>query len=84
MVQDYVESQWPDDPVVHIEKVAVERVADAVHTLWDVHCRDSRWWVVDNPTNVYAHEDFKSASVVLTFTWAQWRESPPRTKCPST
>lgn len=66
-IKAYVEWQSPDDAVVHVEKVAVERVAGTVHTVWDVHCRDSRWWVVDNSTNLYSQDDFKSVSVVLTF-----------------
>lgn len=37
------------------------------HDIWDVHCADSRWWVVTNPTNLYDRADFKSRDVVLTF-----------------
>ena len=43
------EAQVGDDPVVHLEKVAVERVGAVVHDIWDVHCRDSRWWAVSDP-----------------------------------
>ena len=63
----YFEAQTDDDPVVHLEKVAVERVGAVVHDIWDVHCRDSRWWAVTNPLNLYSQEDFKSRDVVLTF-----------------
>jgi hypothetical protein len=56
-----------DDPVVHLEKVAVERVGANVHDIWDVHCLDSRWWAVTNPLNLYSQTDFKSRDVVLTF-----------------
>jgi hypothetical protein len=37
------------------------------HDIWDVHCTQSRWWVVTNPTNLYSQQDFKSGEVVLTF-----------------
>lgn len=66
-VLSYVESQSPDDPVVHVEKVATEAVGSVVHDIWDVHCSKSRWWVVSNPMNLYSQEDFKSRDVVLTF-----------------
>lgn len=66
-VRSYFESQWPDDPIVHFEKVASERVAGVLHDVWDVHCVDSRWWAVTNPLNAYSQEDFKSRDVVLTF-----------------
>lgn len=37
------------------------------HDVWDVHCADSRWWVITQPTNLYSQEDFKSRDVALTF-----------------
>jgi hypothetical protein len=56
-----------DDLVVHLEKVAVERVGANVYDIWDVHCENSRWWAVTSPLNYYSQEDFKSRDVVLTF-----------------
>lgn len=32
-----------------------------------MHCTDSRWWVITEPTNLYSQEDFKSRDVALTF-----------------
>lgn len=66
-VLSYVESQSADDRVVHVEKVATEAVGSIVHDIWDVHCSNSRWWVVSNPMNLYSRDDFKSRDVVLTF-----------------
>jgi len=66
-VLSYFENQMADDPVVHLEKVAVERVGPNVHDIWDVHCQNSRWWAVSCPLNYYSQEDFKSRDVVLTF-----------------
>lgn len=48
-VLSYVESQSTDDRVVHVEKVATEVIGSVVHDIWDVHCSNSRWWVVSNP-----------------------------------
>jgi hypothetical protein len=37
------------------------------HDTWDVHCADSRWWVLTEPTFLYDQKDFKSRDVVLSF-----------------
>lgn len=65
-IRTYVVTQAPDD-VIHLEKVGSELVGPVRHDIWDVHCRESRWWVVTNPTNLYDQADFKSRDVVLTF-----------------
>lgn len=65
-IRAYVKSQAHED-VVHLEKAASELVGPVRHDIWDVHCAESRWWVVTNPTNLYDREDFKSRDVVLTF-----------------
>lgn len=65
-IRVYVESQSHED-VVHLEKAASELVGPVRHDIWDVHCAESRWWVVTNPTNLYDQTDFKSRDVVLTF-----------------
>lgn len=65
-IRAYVESQASED-VVHVEKAASEMVGPVRHDIWDVHCAESRWWVVTNPTNLYDQADFKSRDVVLTF-----------------
>lgn len=66
-VRDYFAAQMADDPVVHLEKVAVERVGSMLHDVWDVHCQASRWWAISNSLNFYSQEDFKSRDVALTF-----------------
>lgn len=65
-VRSYVEGQSHEN-VVHLEKVATERVGPTRYDIWDVHCSDSRWWVLTNPMNLYDQADFKSRDVVLTF-----------------
>lgn len=66
-VLTYVQHQMPADEVVHLEKVAVERVGSVLHDIWDVHCHESRWWAISNGWNIYSQDDFKSRDVALTF-----------------
>ena len=65
-IRIYVEDQV-DEEVVHLEKVGSELVMTQRHDIWDVHCADSRWWVLTNPTFYYSQDDFKSRDVVLSF-----------------
>jgi hypothetical protein len=65
-IREYIEEQ-AHEVVVHLEKVASERIGPARHDIWDVHASRNRWWVVTNPTNFYSQGDFKSRDVVLTF-----------------
>ena len=65
-IRAYVESQAHEE-VVHLEKAASELVGPVRHDIWDVHCTDSRWWVINEPTNLYSQDDFKSRDVALTF-----------------
>jgi hypothetical protein len=82
-IRAYVEDQAHED-VLHLEKAASELVGPVRDDIWDVHCPESRWWVVTNPTNLYDQTDFKSRDVVLTFhiglmlrvEYAQEREVP--------
>ncbi len=65
-IRAYVEDQ-AHGQVVHLEKAASELVGPVRHDIWDVHCADSRWWVITEPTNLYSQEDFQSRDVALTF-----------------
>jgi hypothetical protein len=65
-IRAYVEDQ-AHEKVIHLEKAASELVGPARHDIWDVHCPESRWWVITNPTNLYSQRDFKSRDVALTF-----------------
>jgi hypothetical protein len=65
-IRAYVEGQ-AQEQVVHLEKAASELVGPVRHDIWDVHCTDSRWWVITEPTNLYSQADFKSRDVALTF-----------------
>jgi hypothetical protein len=65
-IRAHAESQ-AHEQVVHLEKAASELVGPVRHDIWDVHCTDSRWWVITEPTNLYSQDDFKSRDVALTF-----------------
>jgi hypothetical protein len=65
-IRAYVEDQAHEE-VIHLEKAASELVGPVRHDIWEVHCPESRWWVLTNPTNLYSQQDFKSRDVVLTF-----------------
>ncbi len=65
-IRNYVEDQ-AHEQVIHLEKAASELVGPVRHDIWDVHCTDSRWWVITEPVNLYSQEDFKSRDVALTF-----------------
>ena len=65
-MRSYAEDHLGEE-VVHVEKVGSELVGPQRHDIWDVHCADSRWWVLTNPTHYYSQEDFTSRGVALTF-----------------
>ncbi len=67
-VRDYVNSQSPkDDQVTLVQKVGTRRILSRVHELYDVHCEQSRWWVISDPMNLYSQEHFPELEVALTF-----------------
>lgn len=66
-IRDYVERQARDERVVHLEKVASERVFGTKHDVWDVHTNRCRWWVVTSPANLYRQKDFPSLDYILSF-----------------
>jgi hypothetical protein len=65
-IRAYVEREVGEE-VVHVERASSELVGPVRHDVWDVHCADSRWWVLTNPTNLYSQADFKSRDVAVTF-----------------
>jgi hypothetical protein len=66
-VSEYVESQADGEIVKRAEKISVERNFNDVHEIWDVETDKDRYWVVTNPTNLYAQSDFPSMDQVITF-----------------
>jgi hypothetical protein len=67
-IRQYVESQSPkDDSVTVVQQVGSQRILGRVHDLYDVHCTDTRWWVITNPTNLYQQSDFPQVDQALIF-----------------
>jgi hypothetical protein len=54
-IREYIEWQTHgEEAVLHVEKVASERVFARDYDVWDVHTDKERWWVITNPTNLYS------------------------------
>lgn len=66
-IRDYVESQARGERVVHLEKVATERLRERRLDAWDVRTKRCRYWVITNPTNLYLQSDFQSLDFLLSF-----------------
>src|SRR5713226_9199196 len=66
-VTQYMGSQAPDLTVEFIQKVYSENVLHARHDVWDVHTDIDRWWVITEPMNLYAQEQFPNMDLALTF-----------------
>ncbi len=65
-VRDYFELEAGED-VLHLEKVASDRVFGTKYDVWDVHTTTERWWVVTSPMNLYRQADFPSLDYILSF-----------------
>lgn len=63
----YMAAEAPDLAVVMLQKVYSENVLSATHDIWDVHTDKERWWVITNPTNLYAQDQFPNMDLALTF-----------------
>jgi hypothetical protein len=67
-IEQYVNTQSPkNDRVVLVQKVGSRRIVGRTHELYDVHCQNSRWWVVTDPTNLYSQADFPKIEQAFIF-----------------
>lgn len=67
-IKDYVEWQaHGKEKVLHVEKLASERVFGRDYDAWDVHTNKERWWVVTSPTNLYSQTLMPSLDYTLSF-----------------
>jgi hypothetical protein len=66
-VTEYMRSQAPDLTVEFVQKVYSENVLHVRHDVWDVHTNADRWWVITEPMNLYAQEQFPNMDLALTF-----------------
>ena len=68
-IRGYVEGQWKqdEDPVTLVQAVGSRRILHHTYEMFDVHCKESRWWVITDPMNLYSQEDFASIDMALTY-----------------
>jgi hypothetical protein len=66
-IRDYMAREARDEKVLHVEKVASERIFGREHDVWDVHTDKERWWVVTTPTNLYSQTLMPSLDYTLSF-----------------
>jgi|SRR6266545_3966359 len=67
-IREYVEWQaHGEETVLHVEKVASERVFGRDYDVWDVHTDKERWWIIANPTNLYSQALMPSLDYTLSF-----------------
>jgi len=66
-VTEYMRSQAPDLTVEFVQKVYSENVLHVRHDVWDVHTNVDRWWVITEPMNLYAQDQFPNMDLALTF-----------------
>lgn len=64
---DYFTSQAPDVTVEFAQIVHSEQLDGVHHDIWDLHTSEGRWWVITNPTNLYAQDQFPNMDLALTF-----------------
>lgn len=66
-VTEYMRSQAPELTVQLVQKVYSENVLHIQHDVWDVHTDVDRWWVITEPMNLYAQDQFPNMDLALTF-----------------
>lgn len=66
-VTEYMQWQASDLTVTMVQKVYSENVLHVRHDVWDVHTNKDRWWVITEPMNLYAQDQFPSMDLALTF-----------------
>lgn len=64
---EYMRTQAPDLTVEFVQMVYSENVWHVRHDVWDVHRNADRWWVITEPINLYAQEQFLNMGLALTF-----------------
>ena len=63
----YVEIEAPDESVHNVELVKSEVIAGIKYSIWDVATDKTRWWVIDNMTNLYSQTHFPSLDYTISF-----------------
>lgn len=66
-VTEYMTSEAADLTVTMVQKVYSENMLDVRHDVWDVHTDKDRRWVITEPMNLYAQDQFPNMDLALTF-----------------
>lgn len=66
-IRDYVFHRTDGEVVTHLERMTVEVVHDKKIEGWNVWTDKEQYWVVTNPTNLYAQKLFPSLDYTITF-----------------
>jgi hypothetical protein len=70
-VTEYMRSEAPELTVELVQKVYSENVLNIRHDVWDVHTDVDRWWVITEPMNLYAQEQFPNMDLARRATCCQ-------------
>ncbi len=68
-IRSYVEWQAKGEKVTFLEKVATEPLLGRSMDIWNVLTNrgERKWWVITNPTNLYAQRLFPSMDYMISF-----------------
>lgn len=66
-VRAYMNWQARDEKVIRLERVGGEWLLGREMGFWDVWTNKRRWWVITNPTNLYAQDLFPSLDYTVSF-----------------
>lgn len=66
-VREYVEWQARGETIINLERVGEESLLGRTMGFWSVHTNKRKWWVITNPTNLYAQDLFPSLDYTVSF-----------------
>lgn len=66
-IRSFVFHRTDGEAVTHLEKLATEAIHDRQIEGWNVWTNKEKYWVVTNPTNLYAQRLFPSLDYTITF-----------------
>jgi hypothetical protein len=66
-VREYMTLQARDESVIRLERVGSEWLLGRKMGFWDVQTDKRKWWVITNPTNLYAQDLFPSLDYTVSF-----------------
>lgn len=66
-IREYVFHRTEGERVIHLERMASEVIHDQTVEGWNVWTEKEQYWVITNPTNLYAQKLFPSLDYTITF-----------------